>query len=95
MKVAWMVGKSVEFDAEAEKLKARIIANAARHAKTGQFISSLGVEKIPGERGVKDRAVYSTDPGALAIEFGRHDEDGKFHMGQKNIQHAIAELSES
>lgn len=50
----------------------RARADAARSARTGHYLASLKTANVAGRRGVRDRFLYSDDPGAKAIEFGQH-----------------------
>lgn len=67
---AKMCGESSAMDDWAGTVLGAVKAQAAKHRDTGSYIRSLGVEEIPGKRGVTDRLVFSDDPAALSIEFG-------------------------
>lgn len=65
-----MGGNSPEMDVAAARVLATVLGVAAPHTKTGAYNSRLRVKKVAGRNGVSDRAVTTTDPQALAIEYG-------------------------
>lgn len=71
---AIIAGRSHQMDEAANRGLMAVRAAAAPHAKTHDYIRSLSVVAVPGERGrgrqVTDRLIVSTDPGAAAIEWG-------------------------
>lgn len=74
--LARLVSTTEAFDVEADKVHARVRAEAAKITDTGEYLSSIGIDAVPGRKGVIDRVIYSDDDGALAIEFGRKTKDG-------------------
>lgn len=85
--VSIMVGKSREMDRAAEGVRDRVIANAMRHRLSGAYIGSIKIGRVRGRQGngllVTDRLVFTTDPGALSIEYGhKNSRSGKFVPGQ-------------
>lgn len=77
--VARMVGDSDALDDAAEAFRAEIIDQAPH--RTGDFRSSIKVERVPGRSGVTDRLIYSDDPGALSIEYGHEGPNGEWVAG--------------
>ncbi|MDO5619273.1 DUF5403 family protein [Kocuria sp.] len=75
VQAARMVGESAQFDKVVESRRARIVSLAPTHS--GAFAQSIRTKRVAGKRGVQDRVIYSTDPGALAIEFGYVTKAGK------------------
>lgn len=73
MPVSEMVGESSEMDRFAEHVVRAVRATAAPNRKTGAYMESIKVKRIPG-RGVasyvSDRLIYSDDPEAVQIEWG-------------------------
>lgn len=71
---AVIAGKSSEMDRGAERVLRSVKAAAESHRATSDYINSLTIQTVPGEAGVgrqvSDRVVSTTDPGALAIEYG-------------------------
>ena len=71
---AIICGKSFEMDRVANRVKFNLIAEAAKHNLTSAFMNSIHTATVPGQSGngrrVDDRAIYSTDPAALAINYG-------------------------
>ncbi|MBU3995588.1 MAG: DUF5403 family protein [Actinobacteria bacterium] len=72
-----LVGESQAMDAVARRIKGRVLAEAARHRQTGAYMASIKIRTVrppayvtPGHY-VKDRLIYTDDPAALSIEFGR------------------------
>lgn len=72
-----LVGESAYMDAVARRVKGKVLAEAARHRLTGAYMRSIKIAKVrppeyvtPGHY-VRDRLIYTDDPGALAIEYGR------------------------
>lgn len=72
--VARMCGESSAMDVAAEKLKSAVQREAAGSIETSAFINSINVDEHPtpmgNNKGVRDRTVYSSDPGAYWIEYG-------------------------
>lgn len=72
---ARMAGDSVHFGRFAHDLRATVQRQAASNIDTSNFVNSIEVARRRGRsgsgRGVWDRLVYSTDSGALSIEYGR------------------------
>ncbi|MGO2188184.1 MAG: hypothetical protein ACTH4Y_08045 [Microbacterium gubbeenense] len=90
--VARMCGESSAMDVAAERLKSGVQREAASSIETSAFINSINVDERPtplgNNKGVRDRTVYSSDPGAYWIEYGRSDrvvgengEEGLSHSG--------------
>lgn len=73
---ATAAGDHPEMDAAANRVKAAILATAARHRKSGDLNRSLIITTVG--RG-KDRLISSTDPNILSIEYGhwRNNADGQ------------------
>ena len=73
---AQVAGLDPEMDAAAERVKDAVVAEAEKHrdelnTRSPHFSESFEVAADVFERrGVMDRVVYTTDPGALAIEYG-------------------------
>ena len=91
---AKLCSQSDALDVAAGKVLATAISIAQFHRLTGAYISSLGVDSIPGKRGVRDRAVIATDPLAHVIEAGymRQTANGMQHVpGQFVLTRAAAE----
>lgn len=80
--LARLVSTTEAFDVEADKVHARVRAEAAKITDTGDYLASIGIDAVPGRKGVIDRVIYSDDDGALAIEFGRKTKDGGFEPGK-------------
>ena len=74
--LARLVSTTEAFDSEADKVHARVRSEAAKITDTGEYLSSIGIDAVPGLKGGIDRVIYSDDDGALAIEFGRKTKDG-------------------
>lgn len=74
--MARIVGDSSEMTAMCEPMVVAARALAATHIVTGSYISSFAVDKIPGKKGVMDRAVYNDDPQSHIIE------DGHLNIGR-------------
>lgn len=68
--VARMAGNHSTMDQVAKKLYTLARARAESHRLTGAYIASLGVENVPGKKGVRDRLVYADDKAAMSIEYG-------------------------
>ena len=60
---------SAEMAAQGQRVKAAILIQAARHNKTGDYMSAVRVRRSPGPT-VRDTIVETTDPNALSIEYG-------------------------
>lgn len=75
VKAAKIAGLDPEMDAAAARFEAVLQAEIAKFSKTGDFARSIKTRSISGKKGVRDRLVYSTDPGALSIEFGHMEGD--------------------
>ncbi len=89
--------KDVELDPVLDEIAARIeshaIGLAAANIETGDYVSSIEVRKDRLSPSGRDRLVVSTDPAALAIEFGhlsgrRGDANRRPVPGQHIIQRA-------
>lgn len=82
VKAAKIAGLDPEMDAAAARFEVALQAEIAKFSKSGDFSRSIKNRRISGKKGVKDRLIYSTDPGALSIEFGHIESDthvkGKF-----------------
>lgn len=74
--MARIVGRSAEMTALCEPLVTAARALASRHIVTGNYLSSFGIDQIPGKKGVMDRAVFNSDPQSHIIE------DGHLHIGR-------------
>lgn len=78
---AIIAGNDASMDNAASRLKTNLIAEAARHNLTAAFMRSFVVDTVPGESGtgkrVSDRVVYTTDKGALAINYGHFTRQAK------------------
>lgn len=83
--VARMVGLSSEMTAFCHPVLLAAKALAATHIKTGNYEASFGIDKIPGKKGVVDRAIYNSDPQAHIIEDG-HLQYGKTDSGQVTVR---------
>lgn len=74
-------------DAAANRFRGHALRLAAESRLTGAFMDSIHVATVRGERGrgvrIRDRLVYSDDPGAIPIEFGRHE--GDTHVPGKHV----------
>lgn len=72
---AIIAGGDPAMDRAAGNLRSNLVAEAARHNLTTAFMNSFGVMTAPGASGpgqqVSDRIVYTTDPGAMSINYGR------------------------
>lgn len=75
-KIARLPGLQPELDKAARAILVRAQGAAATREDSGAYLRSLGIQAVPGKRGVVDRLVYADDPGAVAIEFG-HLAQGK------------------
>lgn len=78
-----LVGESAYMDAVARRVKGKVLAEAARHRRTGAYMASIKIAKVrppayvtPGHY-VKDRLIYTDDPAALSIEYGHKVPGGK------------------
>lgn len=80
--LARQAGLSNVMDRVALQILTAAQREAAKHLETGDYASSLVMERVPGESGVTDRAVAATDPAAVPIEFGHVREDGTVVSGQ-------------
>lgn len=90
--VAREVSHSPVMDAAAKKVQAALKARATTHRDTGQFARSIKVapHMYTSDAGivVKDRYVYSDDPGAVAIEYGhiaKSKKKGAYKVPGKHI----------
>lgn len=88
-KLAKLPGLQPELDKAAGSILNRAKAHAAGRTDSGAYMSSLKVKAVPGKKGVKDREVYSDDPGAIPIEFGHISEGGKWVPGQRILLRAV------
>lgn len=70
VEAARIAGLDPEMDRAAARAEAAIRAEAARHVDTGDFSSSIRSGRVPGKRGVTDRAIWTEKPEAWSIEFG-------------------------
>ena len=72
--VARQVSLSPVMDAAAETVQAALKARATKHRRTGNFARSIKTTSrlYTADNGIviKDRYVYSDDPGAMSIEYG-------------------------
>lgn len=92
--IAAMVSDSDVLDVIAGEVLENAKRLAEPHRKTGHYIETLEVVKVPYRKGVVDRYVVATDPGALAIEYGEVTPDGKHEKGQHILGRAIGEMPE-
>lgn len=98
--VAIMAGKHSVMDQAANRVKTQVVAAASVHRKSGAFIDSIKIKKVPGRSGrgtlVTDRLVYSDDKAVGKIEFGRKASDDPNDTrrvpGQNNFGRAYAAL---
>ena len=81
-RVARMVSESGALRQAAGKVEDSARAAAARHIKTGKYVSSFGVSPVPGKKGVIDYIAYNDDPQAAIIEFGHNTKSGRRVPGQ-------------
>lgn len=88
-KIAKLQGLQPELDKAAATILARAKGHASSRADSGAYMSSLGVRPVAGKKGVKDREVYSDDPGSVPIEFGHISEGGKWVPGQRILLRAL------
>lgn len=88
-KVAKLPGIQPELDKAARTILNRAKGLAARRADSGRYLRSLNAVTVPGKKGVKDRLVYSSDPGAIPIEFGHISRSGKWVPGQRILLSAL------
>ncbi len=70
IQAAQIAGEDPAMDAAAERIAANARGLAASHRVSGDYIGGIGVERIPGKRGVTDRIAFVDDPAAAHIEFG-------------------------
>lgn len=70
VEAARLVGESDVLDDLAARVQRTVRREAARNRNTGDYINSIKVATRTGPSGVKDRIVYTNDPGALSIEYG-------------------------
>ena len=70
IRMARYAGLHPVMDEAAQRVLSRAVVNATTHIDTSAYIRSLYWAPVRGRRGVMDREVGSTDPGALAIEYG-------------------------
>lgn len=81
MEIARSVSKtSGALDAAAESIAAEVRARARTFQNSGDFADSIQVKTSTYQR-VRDRIVYSDDPGAKSIEYGYRDRGGTFRPG--------------
>ena len=94
--VARMAGDSDEMDRVANQLMAIVRRRAEQHRLTGDYISALSVENVPGKKGVRDRLIVAADKAAWSIEWGhtvtRKDGTSYWLPGQHILGGAIAQL---
>lgn len=69
LEAAIVAADDPEMDVAAERVQAAIKAGAQRHRLTGDYEDSIKVTSST-YKGVRDRVIYSDDPGAYAIEKG-------------------------
>lgn len=82
---ARIAGEMSEMDSAVARVESAIKAEASDDVDTGDFMDSIESGRIPGKKGVTDRAVWSTDPAAFAIEFGHTAKNGTEVPGQFNF----------
>ncbi|PWH05196.1 hypothetical protein DEO23_14035 [Brachybacterium endophyticum] len=73
---ARIAGEASEMDRAASKVRSAVTSEAAKHRETGDFQRSITSGRVPGEKGVTDRAVWAEDPAAWSIEFGHRTKNG-------------------
>lgn len=88
-KLAKLPGIQPELDTAAAAILARAQSHASSRSDSGAYMSSLGVGVVAGKKGVKDREVYSDDPGAIPIEFGHISAAEKWVPGQRILLRAL------
>lgn len=79
---ARIAGEMPEMDAAAARVKSAVSSEASKHRDTGAFQGSISSGRVPGKRGVTDRAVWADDPAAWSIEFGHRAPDGTHVPGK-------------
>lgn len=95
LKVARAASRHPDFKPQAAKAKALVEAEVARmyasglKEPTGAFGRSIKAKSRKTRRGVMDYHVYSDDPSALAIEFGRVTKKGTWQPGQFVFSRAL------
>lgn len=67
---ARVAGLHPGMDRAMRKLESAVHAEAAKHTRTGAFERSIQSGRVPGPKGVTDRAVWTNTPEAWSIEFG-------------------------
>lgn len=82
-RAARLAGRSSAMAAAALNVLMEAKALAARHVRTGGYISSFNVTTVPGKNGVTDRLVTNHDPAAVSIEFGHITTTGRRVGGQR------------
>ncbi|MGF3056148.1 DUF5403 family protein [Microbacterium sp. YY-01] len=74
LEAAIIAGNRPEMDEAAAATLRTAKTIAIRNRLTGDYLRSLGTAKVRGESGtgtlVNDRVIYTTDEGALSIEYG-------------------------
>lgn len=73
---ARIAGETSEMDIALSRVVAAVNSEAAKHRDTGAFQSSIDSGRVPGKKGVTDRAVWAEDPAAWSIEFGHTTPSG-------------------
>lgn len=93
--VARMVGNDSVMDETAAKVMAIVKARAIAHRLTGDYMSKLSIENVPGKKGVRDRMIFAGDKAAYSIEWGhtvvRRDGTAYWLPGQHILGGAVAE----
>lgn len=81
-------------DEALSKVEAAVHFEAAKHTDTGHFESTIQSGKVPGPKGVTDRAVWTNTPEAWSIEFGHvNNRSGKHVTGNFVFSNAARRFS--
>lgn len=98
LKVARAASRHPDFKPQAAKAKALVEAEVARmygsglQDPTGEFAKSIKAKTSKTRRGVMDYHVYSDDPGAMSVEFGRMTKKGTWQPGQFVFSRALSRI---
>ena len=91
---ARVAGLHPGMDQAMRKVESAVRAEAAKHTRTGAFERSIQSGRVPGPKGVTDRAVWTNTPEAWSIEFGHvNNRSGKHVVGNFVFTNAARRFS--
>lgn len=90
---ARLAGGHPMMDEVAEMVAERVRGEAELIRDTGHLAASIQIASVWGPEGVRDRWVFSDDPGAAAIEYGYRDKaTGRLHAGRRVFRTGAAKV---